>query len=289
MIPYSTVLLNGKAIASTIQEKNYEDTKQFNIKFNRSPSLHVILVGDNPASHLYVNKKEKAAIKIGVTTQTYKFQNSISENEIIDFIHKLNNDSSVDGILVQLPLPNHISEYNVVNSINPNKDVDGLNYINAGLLSVGNPKLQPCTPLGCLRLIHEANIDIKGSNAVVVGASNLVGKPMSQILLSNYATVSITHIFTKNLSDICMTADILVVAVGKPNLIKENWIKPGAVVIDVGINRINGKIIGDVEFNIATCNAKAITPVPGGVGPLTVAYLMKNTILAANLLKNNFS
>ena len=247
--------------------------------------LAVIIVGDDPASRVYVNNKKKACAEVGIYSEEYALKESTSQAELISLISKLNERDEISGILVQLPLPKHINEEDVINAISPDKDVDAFHPVNVGKIMVGNFDFVPCTPAGVMELINESGIDIEGKDCVVVGRSNIVGKPQAMLLLHKNATVTICHSRTKDLAQKTRNADILVAAVGIPNFIKADMIKPGAVVIDVGINRLaDKKLVGDVDFENAEKVAGAITPVPGGVGPMTIAMLMKNTVRAAQII-----
>ena len=270
-------IIDGKAIAQKIRNEIKEEVKNMSFK----PGLAVVLVGDNPASKVYVTMKGVACDDVGFYSEKHFLKEDISEQELLDVVKKLNEDEKIHGILVQLPLPKQIDEKKVINSISPSKDVDGFHPINVGALSTNQAKFVPCTPKGVIALIQESGIEIKGKHAVVIGRSNIVGKPISTLLLNNDATVTTCHRYTSNLAEQTKQADILVVAVGKPGLIKADMVKEGAVVIDVGVNRVEGRLIGDVDFENVKEKAKAITPVPGGVGPMTIAMLMKNTLLAA--------
>jgi methylenetetrahydrofolate dehydrogenase (NADP+)/methenyltetrahydrofolate cyclohydrolase len=252
----------------------------------RAPGLAVIIVGENPASKIYVGKKCKTCEKIGIISKSFELPQNTSENELLNLIDTLNNDNNIDGILVQAPLPQQIDFNKVVDSIRPDKDVDGFHPVNVGALAVGRPILESCTPKGVMTMLRRTDIPpLKGLNAVIIGASNIVGKPMALELLIEFCTVTVCHIYTKDISHYIKTADLVISAAGVPSLIKGEWIKPGAIVIDVGINRLpNGKIVGDVDFAAAKERAGWITPVPGGVGPMTVATLMENTLYAANEL-----
>lgn len=274
-------ILDGKKTASQIRQGLKEEIA----KLQKKPSLKVILIGDNPSSLIYVKNKNKYASEVGIKSEVIHLPPSITENKLIEQINKLNNDKNVNGILVQLPLPKHINEFNVINSISPEKDVDGFTIQNKGLLSIGTPQLLPCTPYGIMELLKRYKIKIAGKHAVVIGRSNIVGKPMAQLLLNNDATITICHSKTKNLKNITKTADILISAVGKHNLVKGNFIKPGAIVIDVAMIRDekNKKWSGDTDFKALSKKAKYITPVPGGIGPMTVAMLLKNTLTAYKL------
>lgn len=267
-------ILDGKALSLKIQEELKEKVSSLKTK----PCLAVILVGDDKASQVYVRNKEKAAKYIGINTTTYKLEESTSTEDLLALIDKLNNDSSINGILTQLPLPKHIEEEKVLFSILPEKDVDAFHPTNVGHLHLGTPKMVPCTPAGIIRLLNEYQISLDGKNAVVIGRSSIVGKPIAQLLLERNATVTLTHSHTHNLKDIVKNADIVVVAIGKPKFVTKDFIKKGAVVIDVGINRDeNNKLVGDVDFENIKDLTSFITPVPGGVGPLTVAMLMNQT------------
>jgi methylenetetrahydrofolate dehydrogenase (NADP+)/methenyltetrahydrofolate cyclohydrolase len=275
-------IIDGKAVAARVRAEVAERARAFSERHGRTPGLHVILVGDDPASQVYVRNKEKAARDVGIHGVVHRMPAETPEADVIALVEKLDVDDSVDGILVQLPLPRGISEQRVLDRLDPAKDVDGLHPVNAGLLVSGREALVPCTPQGCMRLIAEAGVSLVGARAVVVGRSNLVGKPMAQLLLREHATVTMAHSRTRDLDALCRTADVLVAAVGKAEIIRGAWVKPGAVVIDVGINRSEqGKLVGDVEFASAREVAGAITPVPGGVGPMTIACLLSNTLDAA--------
>jgi len=275
-------IIDGKAVAARVRAEVAQRARAFSQRYGRAPGLHVILVGDDPASQVYVRNKEKAARDAGIHGVVHRLPADTPEADIIALVEKLGGEDSVDGILVQLPLPKGNSEQRVLDRLDPAKDVDGLHPVNAGLLVSGRKALVPCTPQGCMRLIAEAGVSLVGARAVVVGRSNLVGKPMAHLLLREHATVTMAHSRTRDLDALCRTADVLVAAVGKAELIRGSWVKPGAVVIDVGINRSDqGKLVGDVEFASAREVAGAITPVPGGVGPMTIACLLSNTLDAA--------
>ena len=277
------MIIDGKKIAENLRETLKKQIEQ--IPSNQpKPGLTVILIGEDPASQIYVRNKEKFANEIGINSKILRFDSSITEEALTKEIHKLNQDREVHGILVQLPLPKHINSKNIINQIEPSKDVDGFHHINVGNLSSGNDALVPCTPYGCYLLLKEVISDFNGLNAVVIGRSNINGKPMTQLLLKENCTVTITHSKTKNLKNICQGADILVASVGIAKLVKQDWIKSDCVVIDVCINRIeeNGskKLVGDVDFENVKDKVKAITPVPGGVGPMTISCLLQNTLKA---------
>ncbi len=290
-------IIDGKMYAGKLLEEIYPLSKGFLDNFKRKPCLTVILVGDNPASKIYVKNKILTAKKNGIESEEILLASDVSEEELIHHISILNKDENVDGILVQLPLPKHISEKKIINIINPSKDVDGFHPTNLGKLFIGDSKFIPCTPLGCLYMLKHEIQDIKGKNAVIVGRSNIVGKPMASLLLSSDCSVTITHSRTKNIQEHTRKADILIVAVGIPEMIDEKFIKPGAIVIDVGINRLEtktrhnasnrGMLVGDVKFEKVLKIAKKITPVPGGVGPMTIACLMHNTVKAAYINKKH--
>jgi methylenetetrahydrofolate dehydrogenase (NADP+)/methenyltetrahydrofolate cyclohydrolase len=290
-------IIDGKMYAEKLLGEIHPLSKGFLDNFNRKPCLTVILVGDNPASKIYVKNKILIAKKIGIESNEILLGSDITEDELIYHISILNKDENVDGILVQLPLPKHISEKKIINIICPSKDVDGFHPKNFGKLFMGDPKFIPCTPLGCLYMLKHEIGDIKGKNAVIIGRSNIVGKPMASLLLSSDCSVTITHSKTKNIEEHAKKADILIVAVGIPEIIDEKYIKPGAIVIDVGINRLvsktndnpgnKGILVGDVKFEKVLKIAKKITPVPGGVGPMTIACLMHNTVKAAYINKKS--
>ncbi|BAN99561.1 methylenetetrahydrofolate dehydrogenase (NADP(+)) [Plautia stali symbiont] len=274
-------IIDGKTIAQQVRLEVAEKVQQRLAAGKRAPGLAVVLVGENPASQIYVANKRRACEEVGFVSHAYNLPTSTSEAELLDVIDELNNDDAIDGILVQLPLPAGIDNVKVLERITPDKDVDGFHPYNVGRLCQRAPKLRPCTPRGIVTLLERYNIDTYGLNAVVVGASNIVGRPMSMELLLAGCTTTVTHRFTKDLRHHVEHADLLVVAVGKPGFIPGDWIKPGAIVIDVGINRLeSGKVVGDVDFASASERAAYITPVPGGVGPMTVATLIENTLLA---------
>lgn len=278
-------LLMGKEVSDRIKNEMITEVEKLKEK-GINPGLAVILVGEDPASKVYVNNKKKACKYIGINSFEYRLSEETTEAELIELINKLNADDTVSGILCQLPVPKHINEEAIINAIDPKKDVDAFHPINVGKIMTGNYDFVPCTPAGVMELIKESGIDVCGKECVVVGRSNIVGKPMSMLLLHKNGTVTVCHSKTKELKEKTKSADILVAAVGIPNFITGDMIKPGAVVIDVGINRIAPKtLVGDVEFESAEKVAGAITPVPGGVGPMTIAMLMKNTIKAAQINK----
>lgn len=277
----SARIIDGKSIAQTIRSEVAEKVKQRINAGKRAPGLAVILVGDNPASQIYVGSKRRACDEVGFISRSYDLPDTTSEADLLNLIDQLNEDNSIDGILVQLPLPAGIDNVKVLERIHPDKDVDGFHPYNIGRLCQRAPKLRPCTPRGIVTLLERCNIPMNGLNAVIIGASNIVGRPMSLELLLAGCTTTVTHRFTKDLRFHVEHADLVVVAVGKPNFIPGEWIKPGAIVIDVGINRLeNSKVVGDVEFEAASQRAGWISPVPGGVGPMTVATLIQNTLQA---------
>jgi methylenetetrahydrofolate dehydrogenase (NADP+)/methenyltetrahydrofolate cyclohydrolase len=278
--------LDGKALAEVVRAEVRAGVEAFRARHGRVPGLDAILVGDDPASQVYTRNKERAANEVGMRGRLHRLPATTTESELLALVAALAADDLVDGILVQLPLPAQIREQRVLDAVPAAKDVDGFHPINAGLLASGRPALVPCTPLGCMRLLRESGVDLKGARAVVVGRSNIVGKPVAQLLLVEHATVTLAHSRTRDLPGVCREADVLVAAVGKPEMIRGDWIKPGAVVIDVGINRIEAgegktRLVGDVAFDEAMERASAITPVPGGVGPMTIACLLGNTLKAA--------
>ena len=276
------MIIDGKKIAEQLRDKIKSDIKK--MSDNNKPGLAVILIGEHPASQIYVRNKEKFANEVGINSSILRFDENISERDLKNEIKKLNDDPNVHGILVQLPLPKHISQKDIIQSIDPDKDVDGFHPINVGNLSSGNNAMVPCTPLGCYYLIKKVIPNLSGLNAVVIGRSNINGKPMAQLLLKENCTVTIVHSKTKNIEEICKKGDIIIAAVGKPKMVKSDWVKNTAVIIDVGINRIeiNGKnkIVGDVDFDNIQDKVKGISPVPGGVGPMTIACLLENTLKA---------
>ena len=272
------MIIDGKKEAELLREEIKKEILKIKKSKNKVPGLTVILIGNYTPSQIYVKNKEKNSKEVGMNSDVIKYPDGVSEKEILNKIKELNNDQNVSGILVQLPLPKQIDKEKIINSIHPSKDVDGFNPVNVGNLSSGYQGLVPCTPMGCLMLIKKAEKNLSGKHAVIIGRSNLNGKPMAQLLLKENCTVTIVHSKTKNLQKECLKADILVAAVGVPNLVKKDWVKKDAIVIDVGINKLNDKIVGDVEFDQVKDIAKAITPVPGGVGPMTIACLLKNTL-----------
>jgi methylenetetrahydrofolate dehydrogenase (NADP+)/methenyltetrahydrofolate cyclohydrolase len=285
----SARVIDGKAIAEALRAKIAARIAMLKEGHKVTPGLAVVLVGDDPASRVYVTNKARQTVEAGMRSFEHKLPAATSEKKLLALVERLNVDPDVDGILVQLPLPREIDSTRIIEAIDPRKDVDGLHPMNAGLLLAGAPALAPCTPLGCLELVRSVNPDISGAEAVVVGRSILVGKPVAQLLLAENATVTIAHSRTRDLPVVCRRADILVAAVGKPEMVRGDWVKPGAIVIDVGINRVPNlsagegrtKLVGDVAYAEAAKVAGAITPVPGGVGPMTIACLLANTLEAA--------
>lgn len=278
----TATILDGKKIAAEIRREVRVQSDHLAAQGKRRPGLAVVLVGDDPASHIYVRNKRAACEECGFISISHDMPHSTTQIELVSLIERLNDDDTIDGILVQVPLPDHIDEKAVIESIDPAKDVDGFHPYNVGRLALRNPLMRPCTPYGVIRLLERYGLPAKGRHGVIVGASNLVGRPMALELLLAGATVTVCHRFTTDTRAEVERAEILVVAVGRPGLIPGEWIKPGAVVVDVGINRLpNGKLVGDVQFEQAAKRAAFITPVPGGVGPMTVAILMKNTLESA--------
>ena len=272
------MIIDGKKEAQLYRDEIKKEIDSIKLKNNKVPSLSVILIGDYAPSQIYVKNKEKSAKEVGINSEVIKYSKDVSEQEVLNKIKELNDNDAVSGILVQLPLPTQINKEKIINAIDPLKDVDGFHPINVGNLSSGYNATVPCTPLGCLLLIKKIEPNLSGKQAVIIGRSNLNGKPMAQLLLKENCTVTIVHSKTKDLKTECLKADILVAAVGVPNLVKSDWVKKDSIVIDVGINKVGDKIIGDVEFETVKEKAKAITPVPGGVGPMTIACLLKNTL-----------
>ncbi|MDC0037908.1 bifunctional methylenetetrahydrofolate dehydrogenase/methenyltetrahydrofolate cyclohydrolase FolD [Alphaproteobacteria bacterium] len=287
-----TTIIDGKKIAQNLRTNLKEEINKLKEKYNEVPGLAVVQVGNVAASSVYVKAKTKSAQEVGIEVIDRHLEESVSEEELLNLIEKLNTQKNVNGILVQLPLPKHMNEQLILDSINPDKDADGFHPLNVGKLSIASHNdenlLIPCTPYGCLLMLKGLNIELSGKNAVVIGRSNIVGKPMAQLLIKESCTVTVAHSKTKDLPGVCQNADIVVAAVGRPKMIKGEWIKKGAIVIDVGINRIEveidgerkNKLVGDVDYKEAEKNAWAITPVPGGVGPMTIACLLRNTTIA---------
>ena len=272
------MIIDGKKTAMELREELKKKISELKSKYNAIPGLTVILVGEDPASKIYVKNKEKFAKEVGMNSEVIRYPADMEEKELLNKIKELNNNNKVSGILVQLPLPQHIDKRKVIETIDHKKDVDGFHPMNVGNLSSGYESSIPCTPLGCSLLLKKAEKNLNGKHAVVIGRSNLNGKPMTQLLLKENCTVTITHSKTKDLKKECLRADIIIAAVGIPQLVKGDWVKKGAIVIDVGINKTDSGIVGDVDFNEVSKIAKAITPVPGGVGPMTIACLLNNTV-----------
>ena len=275
-------IIDGKVISAQIREEIAEKVKEYNAKTGKLPGLAVVIVGENPASQVYVRNKKKACEQVGFNSWVYEMPESTTQDELNALIDKLNEEADVHGILVQLPLPKHLDEEQVILRIKPEKDVDAFHPTNVGRITIGNPKFLPCTPAGIMELLHRSNIEISGKECVVIGRSNIVGKPMALLLLAENGTVTVCHSKTRDLKEVCKRADILVVAIGKADFVKAGMVKEGAVVIDVGMNRnAEGKLTGDVDFASVSEVASYITPVPGGVGPMTITMLLQNTLRAA--------
>ncbi len=272
------MIIDGKKTAAKLREELKKKIIDLKSNFNLVPGLTVILIGEDPASKIYVKNKEKFAKEVGINSEVIKYPENVEEKTVLEKIKELNNNKSISGILVQLPLPKHIQKRKVIETILPEKDVDGFHPVNVGNLSSGYDSSIPCTPLGCYLLLKETEKNLNGKHAVIIGRSNLNGKPMMQLLLKENCTVTITHSKTKNLKSECNRADIIIAAVGRPKLVKKDWVKKGAIIIDVGINKTDKGIVGDVDFDEVSKVAKAITPVPGGVGPMTIACLLSNTV-----------
>ena len=285
-------IIDGKAFAESLRKRIASETARIKSEANVTPGLAVVLVGEDPASKVYVKNKGKQTVEAGMNSIEHRLDENVSQDELLSLINDLNNDPGVHGILCQLPLPKHLDESMVINAINPEKDVDGFHISNVGLLGTGQKSMVPCTPLGCLMIMRDHLGTLAGVNAVVIGKSNIVGKPMIQLLLNDGATVTTVHSRTRDIESITRTADVLVVAVGRPEMVKPEWIKEGAVIIDVGINRVpapdlgenKSRIVGDVDYAGCAEKAGAITPVPGGVGPMTIACLLANTLTACSRL-----
>jgi methylenetetrahydrofolate dehydrogenase (NADP+)/methenyltetrahydrofolate cyclohydrolase len=285
----SAQIIDGKAMAAKVREAVAADVAALKRETGVTAGLAVVIVGDDPASHVYVRNKARSTVEVGMQSFEHRLPETTSEPELLDLIARLNRDASVHGILVQLPLPGQIDSRRVIEAIDPDKDVDGFHPVNVGRLSAGERSLVPCTPSGCIILAKSVRADLKGVEAVVVGRSNIVGKPVAQLLLREDCTVTIAHSRTRDLPAVVRRADLVIAAVGRPEMVRGDWIKPGAIVIDVGINRVEGaggkaKLVGDVAFDEAVKTAGAITPVPGGVGPMTIACLLQNTVIAARNL-----
>ncbi|WNO54360.1 bifunctional methylenetetrahydrofolate dehydrogenase/methenyltetrahydrofolate cyclohydrolase FolD [Stakelama saccharophila] len=278
----TAAIIDGKAFAADLRARIGDMVSDFRGKAGRPPGLAVVLVGEDPASSVYVRMKGKATVAAGMESFEHRLSADASLDELLHLVDRLNADTRIDGILVQLPLPKHLDEQAVIRRIDPDKDVDGLTPVSTGRLALGIEGLVPCTPLGCLMLLEDQLGDLSGMDAVIIGRSILVGKPMAQLLLSRNCTVTVAHSRTRDLSSHIRRADIVVAAVGRPDFVKGEWIRPGATVIDVGINRTEDGLVGDVDFDGAASVAAAITPVPGGVGPMTIACLLRNTLVAAH-------
>ncbi|HIM32363.1 MAG TPA: bifunctional methylenetetrahydrofolate dehydrogenase/methenyltetrahydrofolate cyclohydrolase FolD [Pelagibacteraceae bacterium] len=272
------MIIDGKKVAAELREELKKKVTELKSTYNAVPGLTVILVGEDPPSKIYVRNKEKSANEVGINSEVIKYPENVEEKVLLNKIIELNNNNNVSGILVQLPLPKHIDKRKVIETMNPRKDVDGFHPMNVGNLSSGYDSSIPCTPLGCYLLIKKIEKNLNGKHAVIIGRSNLNGKPMIQLLLKENCTVTITHSKTKDLRAECSRADIIIAAVGRPKLVKGDWVKKGAIVIDVGINKTDSGLVGDVDFDEVSKVAKAITPVPGGVGPMTIACLLNNTV-----------
>ena len=277
----AATVIDGKAVAASVRERVRGEVEELTAELGRPPGLATVLVGDDPASAIYVRRKREACEEVGIRSFHHEPDGAISQEELLDLVHELNESDEVDGILVQLPLPDQIDSAAIVNALDPDKDVDGLTPISAGRLARGEPGLVPCTPQGIMELLASAGVDPAGKEAVIVGRSNLVGRPVFSLLLGANATVTICHSRTRDLGEVCRRAEILIAAAGKPKLIGGDMIRPGATVIDVGTNRTDDGLVGDVDFDAAVEVAGAITPVPGGVGPMTIAMLLSNTVEAA--------
>ena len=288
----SAQIIDGKQIAAELRASTKEEVEKFVDQYGKKPTLAVVLVGEDPASQVYVSTKTKMAKEIGMNVEDHLLEKTVAEEDLLKLIDELNNNNEVNGILVQLPLPDHMDSRLIIDAIDPAKDADGFHAVNVGRNSIGGDLLKktftPCTPLGCYLMLKKTVPDLKGMHAVIIGRSNIVGKPMAQLLLEESCTVTIVHSKTRNIEEVTKQADIVVAAVGRPLMVKKNWVKPGAIVIDVGINRIDHpdnpgktKLVGDVDYGEVSEIASAITPVPGGVGPMTIACLLKNTVDAA--------
>lgn len=281
----AAVILDGKMLSSKFREDLKEETLKIKEKTGKVPGIAVILAGDDPASNVYVNSKEKSAVEAGFYSVVERVSSNVTTDELLNLVNKFNEDSKIHGILVQLPLPDGVDEKRILRAIKPEKDVDGFHPYNVGLLNIGEDCLKPCTPFGIMNMLKYYNIDITGKNAVVIGRSNIVGKPIAAMLLKENATVTVCHSKTKNLPEVCSKADILVAAIGRANFVTSDYVKDGAVVIDVGINRVEKKLYGDVNFEEVKDKCSYITPVPGGVGPMTITTLMQNTMQAFKMIE----
>ena len=277
----SAEIIDGKAVSAMVRAEVKADVESFVARHQAAPGLATVLVGDDPASHVYVGNKIKACEEAGIRSIHHGMDEDVAQADLLDLVAELNADDAIDGVLVQMPLPESLDQDPVIAAIDPAKDVDGLTATSAGLLAQGRPEMVPCTPLGVMRLLSEAGVEVSGAGAAVVGRSILVGRPMAALLTNASATVTVCHSRTRDLAAVCAAADILIAAVGSPGMIEGEWVKPGAAVIDVGINRTDSGLVGDVDFEPASERAGAITPVPGGVGPMTIAMLLRNTLSAA--------
>jgi methylenetetrahydrofolate dehydrogenase (NADP+)/methenyltetrahydrofolate cyclohydrolase len=276
-------IIDGRAVAARVRAQVARDVEQFAAQTGVRPGLATVLVGDDPASGVYVGGKQKASHEVGIAAFDHRLAADAAEAEVVELLQRLNEDDAVSGILLQLPVPRHLDGTALTGLIDSRKDVDGLTPVSAGLLSLGRAGLRPCTPLGVMELLADAGVALEGAEAVVVGRSNLFGKPMAALLLAANATVTTCHSRTRDLAAVCARADVLIAAVGRPRMVKRDWVKPGAVVIDVGINRLEDGLVGDVDFEQVSEVARAITPVPGGVGPMTIAMLLRNTLQATRM------
>jgi len=276
-------LIDGKAVAARLRAQVADDVKAFAAEHGHPPGLATVLIGDDPASAVYVGGKQKACKEVGIAGFDHRPPGDVPREEVVGLIEELNADPRVSGILVQLPVPDHLDGVELTGLVDPGKDVDGLTAVSAGRLALGRPGLRPCTPTGVMDLLAEAGAELEGAEAVVIGRSNLFGKPMAQLLLQANATVTVCHSRTRDLAEVCRRADVLVAAVGRAEMVRADWVKPGAVVIDVGMNRLEDRLTGDVAFDEVREVARAITPVPGGVGPMTIACLLRNTLQAARM------
>jgi methylenetetrahydrofolate dehydrogenase (NADP+)/methenyltetrahydrofolate cyclohydrolase len=279
-------IIDGKAVAARLREQVAQDAAAFTAEHGRPPGLATVLIGDDPASGVYVGGKQKASKEAGIAGFDHRLPGDTPREEVVALLDRLNADPAVNGILVQLPVPPHLDGVELTGMVDPGKDVDGLTPISAGLLALGRPGLRPCTPTGVMDLLAEANTDLQGAEAVVIGRSNLFGKPMAQLLLQANATVTVCHSRTRDLPEVTRRADVLIAAVGRAEMVRGDWVKPGAVVIDVGMNRTPERLVGDVAFDEVREVARAITPVPGGVGPMTIACLLRNTVQAARMARS---
>ncbi len=278
----SARIIDGKAVAAALRAELASDVAAFAARYGRPPGLATVLVGGDPASMVYVGMKHRESEAIGIRSFDHRLAQDVSESAVIELIERLNADSEVSGVLVQLPLPDHLDGVKLTGLVDVGKDVDGLTAMSAGLLALGRPGLRPCTPSGVMLLLESVDAALEGAETVVIGRSNLFGKPMAQLLLGANATVTMCHSRTHELAKVCARADVLIAAVGRPKMVGADWVKPGAIVIDVGVNRLESGLVGDVDFDAVLERAGALTPVPGGVGPMTIACLLRNTVLAAH-------